>query len=84
MLVSCYDLESACAAESSSKPGVFSMPKLCVSDEQNLAPHLASPEFQTETHEDDGMTTFRGLLVAGTASAILWGVGLVIALFLRS
>lgn len=34
--------------------------------------------------DDDGMTLFRGILVAGAASLLLWGICIVTVIMLRS
>ena len=34
--------------------------------------------------DDDGVVVFRGMMIAATVSIILWGIGIVVVMMLRS
>ncbi len=48
-----------------------------------LRPQLCAQPVAFPPKSDDGITMIRGILVAGTASLILWGIGIVAVMLLR-
>jgi hypothetical protein len=60
------------------------MPTTSPDGQSPLGPQLCSPPIPLLQSEDDGITLFRGMLVAGTASVIFWGVCIVLVMMLRS
>jgi hypothetical protein len=53
-------------------------------DQSPLGPQLCSEPIRLQPSHDDGMTAFRGILIAGTASIVLWGICIVVVMMLRS
>lgn len=53
-------------------------------DPSPLGPQLCVRPVSFANQSDDGITVFRGMLIAATASIVLWGVGIVIVMVLRS
>lgn len=49
-----------------------------------LGPQLCSTQGGCQSQDDDGITAFRGMLLAGTASIILWGICIAVVMMLRS
>jgi hypothetical protein len=49
-----------------------------------LGPQLCPRPIQLEKSDDDGISVFRGMLIAGTASIVLWGIFIALVMMLRS
>lgn len=49
-----------------------------------LGPQLCARPISPADESDDGISAFRGMLIAGTASIILWGICIVVVMMLRS
>jgi hypothetical protein len=60
------------------------MPTTSHDDKPQLSPQLCIPRIHAPHQNDEGITAFRGMLVAGTASIVLWGVCIVLIMMLRS
>jgi hypothetical protein len=53
-------------------------------DESPLGPQLCPPPAQLKPADDDGITAVRGMLIAATASIVLWGLGIVLVMLIRA